>query len=130
MNPNLELPVCVVVIDTNEFAEDFAANLCWQCVGWEDPRIKSERESQISEYQRMVFFTKLFFNPVDGLPYCLWRSKNGNYNSVAIMFESEPTGDEINIIKTQAERFAISAKLPIAGFRLVKLKIELQEKIL
>jgi hypothetical protein len=110
----------VFIVDTNQRAGNFVAALCAYCTGVVDDSFKENSD--------LVLFRALYLEqhgpePMPGvyrefrhwkcpslsaLPYGVWLSANGDYNSAAIYFSSRPAEEDLTILRQRVRDFTVA----------------------
>ena len=141
MNENIIAPY-IFVIDTKDYAGNFERELCAYITGKVGQcEVGQEMAESFLEETKLIPFENVIEEPDEHgcyRPVTIYPSKNtSQYNSVAILFDSKPTKDQIDLMKKRALKFA---NLPsewiktdkriskITGFRLIKNTIKREEE--
>jgi len=101
----------IFVIDTNEYAGNFERDLCAYITGQTgDCDVGKEYSKMFYEkYSDELFDGCIISEPDDHgcyRPCSIWMTKDiQKYNSVAIFFASEPTDEQMNIMKQRSIEF-------------------------
>lgn len=123
----------VLVIDTNKYAGNFERDMTafitgqvGECeVGEETAEQVPADVKKVFEFDEESVLDQRADDHGCHRPTAIWQNKEGIYNSVGIFFQSQPTPEQIDIVKVRAQLFTkfiypyCQKGLKVLGFRLV-----------